>query len=334
MSFQHPERAFILRMSHGRDRIDEALQRSEVTLGWSRARGLVQATDWHSFREILRGAYYASEPDQRRAGTAAGHAWRFIREMVPGTWVVVPRPGRFLVAQVTGDVVYDESRIADDSAYSRPVQWLNNGQSIPRRIARAALQSRMKAQGTTASATDLIADIADCLALAGQPSSAQPTFGSDLRSRLISQTLEELQSGRIDSYGFERVVAAWLRATGGKAVRIVDRRSDEGADVVATFRVAGALQLRIAVQAKHYGRGPAIGKHVIDQLLSGMDAEDADIGIVASSGSFSDEAVDYARALESQGRHVELVDGEDLAALIVDCGLGAVDLGSNGSADG
>ena len=67
-------------------------------------------------------------------------------------------------------------------------------------------------------------------------------------------------------------------------------------DVVATFRVAGALRLRIAVQAKHYGRGPAIGERVIEQLLSGMDAEDADIGSVASSGAFSDEAVDYARA--------------------------------------
>jgi predicted Mrr-cat superfamily restriction endonuclease len=332
MTSPKPESAFILRMTHGRDRIDEALQRGEIVLGWSRARGLLGALDRASFRAILRDTYYSGEPDLRRAGTAAGHAWRFIHEMGPGTWIVVPSAGRFHIAQVTGEAVFDATRVGDDSAYSRPVVWLNEGRSIPRRLAKAALQSRMKAQGTTASATDLISEIADCLEVATRPAGAQPTFGADLRSRLIAATLAELRGGRIDSYGFEQVIAAWLRATGGKAVRIVDRRSDEGADVVATFRVAGALQLRVAVQAKHYGLAAPIGRGVVDQLLAGMDAEEADIGIVASSGMFSDEAVEYVRSLESRGRHVELLDGEDIAALIVDCGLGAVDLDAKSNA--
>ena len=331
---QRPENAFILRMSHGRDRLPEAIAGGEIVLGWSQARGLIETESWVAFRKVLKDTYHPSEPDFRRAGTAAGHAWRFVREMVPGSWVVVPRAGQFYVAQITGNVTYDESKISDDSAYRRQVVWLNGGRSIQRRLARAALQSRMKVQGTTGSASDLVTDIAECVELAANAGGAQPTFATDLRSRLITQTLEELRSGRIDSYGFERVIAVLLRATGGKSVRIVPRQLDKGADVIATFRVAGALRLRVAVQAKHhYRQEDAIGKDVVEKLLLGMDAEQADIGMVITWASFSDEAIEFTREVENLGRHVELVDGEELAAMIVDCGLGAVELGSDGRAD-
>ena len=331
---ERPEQAFILRMSHGRNRITEAIANSELVLGWSKAPGLVEARDWQAFRQILKDTCFASDADLRRAGMAAGHAWRFLREMIPGSWVVVPRSSEFYVARVTGLPIYDPSRVGDDSAYYRTAVWLNAGRAIPRRLARAALQSRMKVQGCTAGASDLVADIAECLDLATKSEATRPTFATDLRARLISQTLDELRSGRIDSYGFERVIAAVLQATGGSAIRIIPRQLDKGADVVATFRVAGAFRLRVAVQAKHYGTRAAIGRDVVEQLLAGMDAEQADVGIVATSGTFSDEAAEFADQLEAAGRRVELVDGEQLAGLIVDCGLGAVDLRSQEQTDG
>ena len=50
-----------------------------------------------------------------------------------------------------------------------------------------------------------------------------PTFAIDLRNRLINETLKEIQSGRIDDYGFERLVEDLLRALGAKKVRIIRR---------------------------------------------------------------------------------------------------------------
>jgi predicted Mrr-cat superfamily restriction endonuclease len=321
-----PTSAFILRMAHARDRLPEGIADRMIVSGWARARGLHKALDWGEFRSIIKAAYHADESGFRRAGAAAGHAWNFVHEMVAGSWVVVPRSGEFYVAQVSGDVSYDESKTSDDSAYRRSVVWLNEGRGIPRRLARAALQSRMKVQGSTAVAADLVRDIAECVELAGVPADQRPSFGSELRAKLVGQTLDELRSGRIDSYGFERVIAALLRATGGQSVRVVPRSVDKGADVLATFTVAGALRLRVAVQAKHFGTRAPVGRDVVQQLLDGMEAEQADLGIVATSGVFSEDAADFVAELIEAGTRVELVDGEQLAAMIVDCGLGTVEL--------
>ena len=79
-------RAFVLRIApSGVDRVNEALREGVAIIGWSRAHELLDSPDlaWRAFREVLRTKYYAEDTDLRRAGTAAGHMWRFIREMKP-----------------------------------------------------------------------------------------------------------------------------------------------------------------------------------------------------------------------------------------------------------
>lgn len=320
--------AYILRMNHRRDRLSEGIAERQIVSGWAQASGLIDTHDWAAFRRIIKATYHANDTDNRRAGAAAGHAWRFIHEMAEGSWVIVPRSSQFYVAQVTGAALYDPSKVVDDSAYRRPVIWLNEGRGIPRSLARAALQSRMKVQGSTADASDLVAEIGECIELANVPTGQRPSFGKDLRASLVAQTLEELRRGRLESYGFEHIVAALLRATGGDAVEVIPRKLDKGADIVATFTVAGAIQLRVAVQVKHYTAREPIGRAVVQQLLDGMEAEQADIGIVASSGVFADDATEFAEELAEGGKRIELIDGEQLAAMIVDCGLGTIDLKS------
>lgn len=320
-----PERAFVLRMTHGRDRVSESLDRDEIVIGWAEAEGLLATDEWCQFREIVRRAYHANDRDLRRSGAAAGHAWRFLKEMGRGSWVVVPWHNEFLVAEVVGDPTYDPTRITDDSAYTRPVRWLNEGKAIPRAVAHAPLQSRLKTQGTTANASDLTEQIAAGLSAAA--AGRRPTFAADLRERLVRETLDEIRSGRLDSFGFERLVEAVLRASGGSSVRVVPRQHDKGADVTAEFRIAGALTLRVAVQAKHYQPEPPVPASVVDDLVAGMDAEDAHYGIVATSGTVSNEA--QARVEEirkTDGRRIELVDGEQFAALMVDLGLATLRL--------
>lgn len=315
--------AFVLRVApSGIDRVPEALESDQIIIGWANAEGLLdKQLDWAAFRELVRVAYYRDDQTLHRAGAAAGHMWRFIREMEAGDLVVVPYGSEFYIAKVAGDAIYLEGKQSEDSAYRRPVKWLNSRQPIPRSYAKSALISRMKIQGTSASATDLLDEIRECLTIAD--SGATPSFHSDLQSSLITQALNELRKGRIDSFGFENLIKNLLQSLGAKEARVVPRGQDKGADVVATFLVAETFPLVVAVQAKHWQPEPPVDRHVIDQLVSGMEAESADLGMVITTGAFSDDAVRAANDyLESVGKKIELVDGEQFAKMIVEHGTG------------
>jgi predicted Mrr-cat superfamily restriction endonuclease len=316
--------AFVLRIAPGGiDKMPAALAAEQIIIGWAEAEGLLDpALSWDQFREILRDAYYSDEPTRRKAGAAAGHMWRFIREMKLGDLVVVPYGADFLVAEITGPTTYDPSKVTDDSAYRRSVNWLNHKRSIPRKLGRSALLSRMKIQGTCADAKDLVGEILECLVLAERGDS--PTFQTDLQLRLVHGVLEELHRGRIENFGFELLIETVLRGLGAEDVRIVPRSQDKGADLVAIFRVAGTFQQKVAVQAKHWQPKPPVGRDVVEQLIRGIEAEAADLGMVVTSGSISDEAVQAAQQyLDDKGIRIELVDGELLAKLIVEHGIAA-----------
>lgn len=316
------QQAFVLRISpSGIDRVPEALTENQIIIGWAEAQGLLDTNlSWEQFREIIRDKYYTGEDTLRRAGAAAGHMWRFIREMNKGDLVVVPYRSEFYVAEVESPATYDSNKVVDDTAYRRPVQWLNGKMPIRRDIAKSALISRMKTQGTCAYASDLLDEIKECLQIAS--SGQTPTFQEDLQSRLIRETLDELRSGRMDSFGFERLIQTVLSGLGAEDVRIVPRGQDKGADILATFRVAGAFRQVVAVQAKHWQPDPPVGKDVVEQLMKGVEAESANLGMVITSGAISDEAVDSAeKYFDEKGIKIELVDGEQFAKLIIEHGI-------------
>lgn len=152
--------------------------------------------------------------------------------------------------------------------------------------------------------------------------SYRPTFQGDLQARLIRETLAELRSGRMDSFRFEHLIRDVLVGLGADEARIVPRSQDKGADIVATFLVAGAFRQVLAVQAKHWQPNPPVSKEVVEQLIRGIKAETANLGMVATSGSIADEAVDAAeKYFEDKGIRIELVDGEQFAKLIVEHGI-------------
>lgn len=316
------QQAFILRITPSSiDRVPEALKENQIIIGWAHANGLLNTNlTWEPFREIIRNTYYASESTLHKAGSAAGHMWRFIREMSKGDLVVVPYESEFYVAEINDSATYDPNRTEDDTSYRRPVKWLNNKKPIRRDIAKSALISRMKTQGTCAYASDLLDEIKECLQIV---SSGQiPTFQTDLQTRLIHETLDELRSGRMESFGFERLIQTVLRGLGADDIRIVPRNLDKGADIIALFRVAGAFRQIVAVQAKHWQPEPPVGKEVVEQLIKGIEAESANLGMVMTSGVISDEAAIAAENYyEDKGIRIELVDGEQFAKLIVENGI-------------
>jgi predicted Mrr-cat superfamily restriction endonuclease len=316
------QQAFVLRIApSGIDRLPEALRENQIIIGWAEADGVLDPDlTWEQFRRIIRDAYYSDEATLRKAGAAAGHMWRFIREMNKGDLVVVPYGSEFYVAKVDGPATHDPNKVGDDTAYRRPVQWLNGRSPIRRDLAKSALISRMKTQGTCARATDLLDEIRECLQVAA--SGQAPTFQTDLQSRLIGETLNELHKGRIDSFGFEKLIRAVLEGLGAEDARIVPRGQDKGADVLATFRIAGAFRQVVAVQAKHWQPVPPVGKDAVEQLIRGIEAESADLGMVITSGTISDEAIKAAEEyFDDKGVRIELVDGAQFAKLIVECGI-------------
>lgn len=321
------QRAYLLRMfdDEKNEWIKEALDSNEIIIGWSKAEGLIGNEDnLEAFRDIVKRFHYSEDTTLHRAGQAAGHLRRFIK-MQKGDLVVVPRGGEFYLAEVTGPARYERSKVPEDTAYRyrRDVEWLNGAKPIPRKIARSALQLRMKTQGTTADASDLLPEIKACLkdAKAGK----HPTWQSDLRLKQIATVLEEMRSGRIESYGFENLVCNILKGLGATA-GIVPRLKDKGADIVATFKFAGGLlPLKVAVQVKHYRPEPPVGEEIIKQLICGIGAKSADLGMLVTSGTISEEAERSARAYSKEsGIQIVLVDGELLAGIIVDHGLNVI----------
>jgi len=315
--------AFIHRLSPaGIDKTQEALDANEILTGWAKARGLLNPElDWPAFREILRTAYYSTEKTNHKAGLAAGNMWRFIREMKEGDLIVVPAPANFYVARVIGPARYLADKAAEDSAYRRQVAWLNKKQPISRLLARAALLSRLKIQGTSAYAADLQEDIEECLASAA--GGQTPTFREDLKKRLIETARDQIRTGRMEDYRFEKLVGEVLVRLGAVSCDIIPRSQDKGVDLLATFMVAGAFEQRVGVQAKHYYRDdqPA-GQDVIMQLVTGMEAEGVTLGMVVSSGTFSNDAkVSVEQVYADKGFRIELIDGETLAGFLVELGF-------------
>ena len=318
------QRAFVLRVSpSGIDRVKDALTSDQVIIGWAKARGLLDENlSREAFRKIISNTYYADEENLRRAGGASGYMWRFIREMNIGDLIVVPYGSNFYIAKVAGPATHDESKVKEDTAYRRNVAWLNDKKSLPRSLAKSALISRMKTQGTCAFATDLLSNIKECLQLS--KAGAKPTFQGELQDRLIKETCHEIQSGRMDDHKFEKLICNVLKGLGADEARVVPRNQDKGADIVAAFQVAGAFRLVVAVQAKYWKPKPKppVGKDVVEQLIRGIEAESANLGMIVTSGSISEVAASMAEQyFEETGIKIELVDGEQFAKLIIEHGI-------------
>lgn len=321
---QNVQKAFILRIAPSNiDRVPEALRTNNIIIGWSCAPGLLDPSlGWEEFREIVRHNCYPDEENLRRVGNAAGHLWRFIREMEDGSLVAVPYGPEFYLARVTGPAVYHDEKVAEDTAYRREVTWLNGGRPISRLIARSALISRMKVQGTCAAASDLIPQILECVDSASQ--GLAPAFQTDLQSRLIRETLDEIRGGRMDSFEFERLVQTVLEHHGAQDARIVPRSQDVGVDIYATFLVAGAFPLAVAVQVKHWQPDPPVDSSVVQQLIDGIEqgGEKVSLGMIITSGSIGHDAQDKATEYgETSGIPIHLIDGEEFARLIVEFGV-------------
>ena len=321
-------KAFVLRINPGgHDRVAEALEESEAIVGWSGARGLIDATEWNDFREIVHKTHYSDRSDYRAAGRASGDLWRFLKAMDEDSYILVPHGNSFYIGVVTGPAFYREEKCQEDSAYRRPVKWLNGSRPVPRHQVPAELYARMKIRGTSADASEFLKDIENLLE---RLQADQPTdFQTDLRAQMIAVAVDRLKRGFVNERAFERIIGAVLARMGARVRVIEDRRMDKGADLVATFTLGRTTEIVVAVQAKFYKPEPPISTAAVDELHKGIAAEGADLGWLVTTGRFSDEAeARRAGLLEDHGIRIDFMDAEDLATLIVEAGFGIKSLTS------
>ena len=140
---------------------------------------------------------------------------------------------------------------------------------------------------------------------------------AQLESALVHDILERVRS--ISPGAFEQLVVDVLLAMGygGAEERgIVTQASrDGGIDGVIDQDALGLS--KIYVQAKRYGEKNTVGRPAIQEFVGAVHAE----GVFITSSSFTTDAREFAKKL-SGSTSVVLVDGEQLARLMVKYGIG------------
>jgi restriction system protein len=132
----------------------------------------------------------------------------------------------------------------------------------------------------------------------------------DLRSRLVA----------VDDGFFEEVVLDVLVGLGyggskRDAAERVGRSGDGGVDGVIREDTLGLDA--IYIQAKKWARERTIGPREIREFIGALQDAEAAKGVFITTSSFSSEARELARR-----RRVVLIDGPELAGLMIDSGVG------------
>jgi restriction system protein len=139
---------------------------------------------------------------------------------------------------------------------------------------------------------------------------------ADLRDKL----LQRLRA--VDPSFFEQVVLDLLVAMGygsdSEASQLRGRAGDGGIDGVIREDRLG-LDL-IYVQAKRYADGNTVGTDRVREFSGALDIHGARKGVFLTTSRFTAEAHRFADQLQS--KRIVLVDGERLAALLVQHGVG------------
>ncbi len=159
----------------------------------------------------------------------------------------------------------------------------------------------------------------------GLTNSQPQLFEKNLRIKAIEAVLAEVHDGYMESYAFEQLVKRVLLCKGATKAEVVPGLHDQGVDILATFLVGGVAEVEVGVQVKHHTGTTSSGW--IDQLLKGLEAENLTNGWFVTSGAFEQGVEEYLESkLAGTNLQVFLVDGEQLAGIIVDGGLKALSL--------
>ena len=141
---------------------------------------------------------------------------------------------------------------------------------------------------------------------------------SAYRVSLAEDLLESLQ--QISSDGFERLTVQLLeRMRFGKG-ETVGRPGDGGIDGIINQDALGLE--KIYIQAKRWSS--QVGDPEIRNFSGSLDAQGATKGVFITTSNFSESAKSTARMVSAGSKTIRLIDGTELASLMIDHGVGVI----------
>ncbi len=143
-----------------------------------------------------------------------------------------------------------------------------------------------------------------------------------IRAEVQTQLLKQLLG--VDPTWFEHVVVDVLKGMGygvekAGAARVVGRSGDEGIDGVIDIDILGLDS--IYVQAKRWRA--QVGRPEVQAFAGALQGQNATKGVMITTSTFSAPAIEYAQAISNS--RIILIDGEMLAGLMYDHGVGVSD---------
>ena len=314
---------YVVRMNiagHG-DIVKYGLEANRIAVGYSEVPGLIEiADDQYAIREAIKKAYFWNN---RKAGKSAGELRRFLGGMQQDDLVLVPHGNDVHLAKVAGPPGFDEN-MPEGAAYYRDVEWLNGKEPFPRHGLASPIQHHV-GPGTRNTLREVPQIRSQVKALEEGRVHTDKTFQDNLRKCLEKNAMDVLKNGNMNPKDFEYFLYDLFTRLFGAIGNRRSGSSDKGADIVLDILPPhDLLASKVVIQAKyHVAKGRITGKDAVDQILDGMDAEEADLGIVITTGEFDDAAKDACEKAnpEDHRANVLLWDGPMLAKVIVESGL-------------
>jgi restriction system protein len=141
-----------------------------------------------------------------------------------------------------------------------------------------------------------------------------------LRANLAAELLERIQAA--SPAFFENLVVELLVAMGyggshEDAAAVVGRSGDGGIDGIIKEDRLGLESIHI--QAKRWQDTRVVGRPEVQQFAGALQGQRARKGVFLTTSSFSHEAIDFAKSLQTT---IVLVSGVQLAQLMLDHGIG------------
>jgi len=216
--------------------------------------------------------------------------------------------GRFRISQRGLEVLKDKPRVIDDRLLAQFAEFQDFKPSAQSGIATAELTKTEPAK----------------VAEAGTPQELLDASYQELRQALAQEVLDHLKS--CSPRFFERVVVNLLVAMGyggsrRDAGQAVGQTGDGGIDGIIKEDKLGLDA--IYLQAKRWEG--TVGRPVVQGFSGSLDGAKARKGVLITTSQFSQDARDYVRHIEKK---IVLIDGKELAQLMIDYGLGVAEVAS------
>lgn len=154
------------------------------------------------------------------------------------------------------------------------------------------------------------------------PDNMMDTIHRQLRNQLIEDILNHLKS--VPSEDFEELVVELLGRMGYGHSLVTRSTRDGGIDGILTQDLLGLME-KVCVQAKRWSNNP-VGGREINAFVGSIGNVGANKGVFITTSRFTKTLMNRATAkiVITDNKSIRLIDGQELAELMIDHNLGVV----------